>query len=64
MYAIDYESLERARAKDRVKARTRQFAKRQCTWFRSLPECREVALTSPFDAEAVAQQIYEMGNTR
>lgn len=72
MQAVGYQEVidylagnqELASAKDRVKARTRQFAKRQCTWFRSLPECREVALTSPFDAEAVAQQIYEMGNTR
>ncbi|PQO25523.1 tRNA (adenosine(37)-N6)-dimethylallyltransferase MiaA [Blastopirellula marina] len=69
MQAVGYQEVidylagnqELESAKDRVKARTRQFAKRQCTWFRSLPECREVTLTEPFDAEAVAQQIYEMG---
>jgi len=47
--------------KERVKARTRQFAKRQCTWFRSLEECREVPLEGVFDADLVAQRIYEMG---
>ncbi|WDI41106.1 tRNA (adenosine(37)-N6)-dimethylallyltransferase MiaA [Bremerella sp. P1] len=69
MQAVGYQEVidylagnqELESAKDRVKARTRQFAKRQCTWFRSLPECREVPLTGEFDAAAVAQQIYEMG---
>src|SRR5690606_11719999 len=46
-------------AKDRVKARTRQFAKRQCTWFRSLPECREIPLQSELLPEAVAETIQE-----
>ncbi|PQO37986.1 tRNA (adenosine(37)-N6)-dimethylallyltransferase MiaA [Blastopirellula marina] len=54
-YLVGNRELEAA--KDRVKARTRQFAKRQCTWFRSLEECREVSLTGKLDAEAVAEQI-------
>ncbi len=60
---IDYlaGNQELESAKDRVKARTRQFAKRQCTWFRSLPECREISLSGSFDADAAAQQIYQMG---
>lgn len=60
---IDYlaGNQELESAKERVKARTRQFAKRQCTWFRSLPECREITLAGQFDAETVAQQIYELG---
>lgn len=45
--------------KDRVKARTRQFAKRQCTWFRSLPECREIPLEGKLQPEAVADAILE-----
>ncbi len=29
---------------EEVKAHTRQLARRQCTWFRSLPECRSVTV--------------------
>lgn len=41
----------------RVQARTRQFARRQETWFRSLSECRFVPLEADLDARAVAQRI-------
>lgn len=41
----------------KVKVRTRQFAKRQLTWFRSLSECRWVRLQSPLDAAAVARRL-------
>jgi tRNA dimethylallyltransferase len=44
-----------------VKLRTRQFAKRQLTWFRSLSECRNVPLSEPFDAKGVARRIFELG---
>lgn len=37
-----------------VARRTRNFAKRQLTWFRSLSECRWVEMKEPFDAEAIA----------
>ena len=40
-----------------IKTRTRRFAKRQGTWFRSLSECRFVDLTGECDAEVVAEQI-------
>jgi tRNA dimethylallyltransferase len=43
-----------------VKLRTRQFAKRQMTWFRSLSECRWIRLGEPdgrSDALAVAREI-------
>ena len=40
-----------------VKLRTRQFAKRQLTWFRSLSECRNVLVAEPFEARQIAQQI-------
>jgi tRNA dimethylallyltransferase len=33
-----------ASAIDRIKTRTRQFAKRQLTWFRALPQCRPLAM--------------------
>jgi tRNA dimethylallyltransferase len=46
--------------RQRVKSRTRRFAKRQLTWFRSLSECRDVPVcgdTPPTDiAESVLQQ--------
>ncbi len=40
-----------------IKTRTRRFAKRQGTWFRSLSECRFVDLTGECDAEVVAERI-------
>lgn len=43
-------TLEEAR--EMIKVRTRQFAKRQHTWFRNLPECQEIKVTgnqSPLD---------------
>jgi tRNA dimethylallyltransferase len=43
-----------------VKLRTRQFAKRQLTWFRSLSECRWVPVTQPFNSETIARQICQM----
>jgi tRNA dimethylallyltransferase len=41
----------------RIKARTRRFAKRQGTWFRSLSECRFVDIAGDADASAVAAEI-------
>jgi tRNA dimethylallyltransferase len=45
----------------RVKARTRQFARRQETWFRSLSECTPVPMHEPIDAAAVAESIASQG---
>lgn len=42
-----------------VKQHTRQLAKRQATWFRSLSECRFVAVCEPFEAETVGKRIVE-----
>ena len=39
-----------------VKQHTRQLAKRQGTWFRSLSECRFVPVSEPFDADEVADR--------
>ncbi len=44
-----------------VKARTRQFARHQETWFRSLSECRFVHLEEGVSDEAVARQILQTG---
>ncbi|HEX5470238.1 MAG TPA: tRNA (adenosine(37)-N6)-dimethylallyltransferase MiaA [Lacipirellulaceae bacterium] len=41
----------------RIKARTRRFAKRQGTWFRSLSECRFVDIAGNVVAGEVANQI-------
>lgn len=40
---------------ERVKTHTRQLAKRQCTWFRSLSECRFVPMSEPVDAVRYGQ---------
>ncbi|MCH7729817.1 MAG: tRNA (adenosine(37)-N6)-dimethylallyltransferase MiaA [Planctomycetes bacterium] len=40
-----------------VKTRTRAFARRQETWFRSLGECRPVQLSDELHAKAVAERI-------
>jgi len=44
-----------------VKQRSRQLAKRQMTWFRSLSECRFVPVSAQQDAERVAQAIASAG---
>jgi tRNA dimethylallyltransferase len=44
-----------------AKLRTRQFAKRQLTWFRSLSECRSVPVSEPLDPKRVAKRIYDQG---
>lgn len=40
-----------------VKTRTRQFAKRQLTWFRHLEECRFLSVEEPFHPAEIARQI-------
>jgi tRNA dimethylallyltransferase len=42
---------------ERIKTRTRRFAKRQGTWFRSLSECRFVDIAGEIDAAALADRI-------
>ena len=44
-----------------VQQRTRQFAKRQRTWFRSLSECRFVPMQEPVLPAAVARRIAAEG---
>jgi len=44
-----------------VKLRTRQFARRQLTWFRSLSECRWLPIDGQVDPAAVAGRIAALG---
>jgi tRNA dimethylallyltransferase len=46
-----------ATAKERITVRTRRFAKRQGTWFRSLSECRFVDIAGEVDADALVEEI-------
>ncbi len=48
---------------DLVKTHTRQFAKRQMTWFRSLSECHFMGVVEPMEPGEVAGRIAEMPNT-
>jgi tRNA dimethylallyltransferase len=45
---------------DLVKLRTRQFAKRQLTWFRGLSECRWIKVSEPLDPSTTASEIAEL----
>ncbi|MEM1304546.1 MAG: tRNA dimethylallyltransferase, partial [Planctomycetota bacterium] len=47
---------------ERIKARTRRFAKRQGTWFRSLSECRFVEIAADESGKAIAERIAAAGH--
>jgi tRNA dimethylallyltransferase len=53
-----------AACRERVKARTRQFARRQETWYRALSEITFVPLGEPLTPETVAEQIVQLGSGR
>ena len=59
--AGEYDESEMAA---RITYRTRRFAKRQGTWFRSLSECRFVELEGEVDAATVAAQIVTQTSER
>ncbi len=63
---IDYCGAKRdlAVTMELVKMHTRQLAKRQATWFRSLSECRFVPVASDLAPAAVAEQILALGGRR
>jgi tRNA dimethylallyltransferase len=42
---------------ERTQARTRQLARRQLTWLRSISGCQWIAVDEPLDAEWVADRI-------
>ncbi|HUE71028.1 MAG TPA: tRNA (adenosine(37)-N6)-dimethylallyltransferase MiaA [Pirellulaceae bacterium] len=53
-----------AECQERVKARTRQFARRQETWYRSLSEITSIPLTGELYPTAVAEQICRLARDR
>ena len=53
--------LSLAEAVDLIKRRTRQFAKRQHTWFRNLEECQAIAITGDEEPEQLAIEIVNRG---
>jgi tRNA dimethylallyltransferase len=48
---------DREKMIDRIKVRTRRFAKRQGTWFRSLSECRFIDIAGEEGAVEIAERI-------
>lgn len=46
---------------ERVRVRTRKFARHQETWFRGMSECRIIDLKSDFDPAELAQEIANVG---
>ena len=42
---------------EKVRVRTRRFARHQETWFRGLSECRMIDLPTEFDSDQIAQQL-------
>lgn len=49
-----------AATREAIKTRTRQFARRQLTWFRSLSECRRVAMREGAPPDEIAEQILKL----
>lgn len=43
--------------RDLIKTRTRQFAKRQCTWFRNLEECHAIEINGNESPDEIANKI-------
>jgi len=49
-------------ALEKVRIRTRRFARQQETWFRNLTECRMIDVEPQFDAGELAKRLAELGN--
>lgn len=50
-------------AVERMRVRTRRFARHQETWFRGLTECRMVDLEADFETEATVDRLIELAET-
>ena len=46
---------------ERVRVRTRKFARHQETWFRGMSECRIIDIESDFEPSELANQIASAG---
>lgn len=46
---------------EKVRVRTRKFARHQETWFRGLSECRMIDLPTEFDSDQIAEQLVATG---
>ena len=46
---------------EKVRIRTRRFARHQETWFRGLSECRIIDLEKEFDPAVTAEQLFNIG---
>lgn len=57
--AIDHleERISMDETIEKVRVRTRRFARHQETWFRGLSECRMVDLPTEFDSDQIAEQL-------
>src|SRR5262249_35351713 len=44
-------------AMERIRARSRQFAKRQVTWFRNMPECRPITLLGKDEVDSAVADL-------
>ena len=55
------DQLSLAAAVEQIKISTRQFAKRQHTWFRNLEECSPLAITGLESPEMIADKIQTLG---
>jgi len=59
--AIDHleEQISMDEMIEKVRVRTRRFARHQETWFRGLSECRLIDLPAEFDSDQIAEKLIE-----
>ncbi len=62
---IDYlkGNIDHAGMREMIQRRTRQFAKRQHTWFRNLEECRPLGITGTETPREIAEAIFQTGGS-
>lgn len=67
--AIGYKELIEAfdekisfdRAIELIQIRSRQYAKRQCTWFRNMEECVAIPIVETMSADEIVDKLLQMG---
>ena len=63
LIAFLQDQVSREETVEQVKRRTRQFARRQETWFRSLEDCQQVQQSDDVEPAVMARQLMEMMGT-